>query len=53
MTENDLDGWELSGNNGVIGECSGNYMIGGYGNFGAGAKMKKTFGGLGPHDKVI
>jgi len=52
LDENMLGGWLLEGNNGIISDCAGTKLIGGYGNFGAGAKMSKTFTELGSHSKI-
>jgi len=48
----DIEGWSIRGASTFIGECGGYTMIGGYGNFGAGAAMSRTFGHLPPHNQI-
>jgi len=47
-----LEGWSFEGATNYIGECAGHYMVGGYGNFGVGASMQKTYTNLPPHTQV-
>jgi len=53
LTEEDVKGWKLTGNKGVVSECGGKYIIGGFRNFGAGATLTRTFTGIAKHDKLF
>jgi hypothetical protein len=54
LVDDDTTGWEFYGNNGKkVSECDGVSLIGGYGVFGKGAGMKRTFSDLGPHSKIV
>jgi len=52
LDESMVTSWTLEGNNGVISSCGSTKLIGGYGNFGGGAKMTKTFTEIEKHTKL-